>query len=289
MSIKRVFRRNTLVVIFTDILSLIIAGGFALLVRFDFSFIQIPQEYLDHFIHILPFQILLTVVVFWLMRMYHFVWHSVSAHDVVRMILPVIFADLLVFILRKVTGNFMPRSVTVIELMTQLLLLVGSRCSLRLLTALSQGLLQRGDRYSERIMLIGAGEAGRMLAREYMTSKNVSAKLCCVIDDNENKWGKYLEGIPIIGGRDQIADAARRYRVTQIIFAIPTATAVEKKAILEICRDTGCRVRTVPGIYQLVSGDVSIAAVQDIQMEDLLGREPVKLNMEMMDRFLSGR
>ncbi len=289
MSIKKPFSRNTLIMILADIFSLIVAGGFALLVRFDFSFAQIPQEYLDHFLRILPLQVLLTLAVFWLMHMYHFVWRSVSAHDVVRMVPPVILADLSVLLLRMISGNPMPRSVTVIELMCQILLLIGSRCSLRLFSALSQGMLQRSGNYSERIMLIGAGEAGRMLAREYLTSSNVSAKLCCVIDDNEAKWGKYLEGIPVIGGRDKIVEAANRFHITQIIFAIPTATAKEKKDILEICRDTGCRVRTVPGLYQLVSGEVTIAAVKDIQMEDLLGREPVKLNMEMMDRFLSGR
>ncbi len=289
LSIKKPFSRNTLIMILADIFSLIVAGGFALLVRFDFSFAQIPQEYLDHFLRILPLQVLLTLAVFWLMHMYHFVWRSVSAHDVVRMVPPVILADLSVLLLRMISGNPMPRSVTVIELMCQILLLIGSRCSLRLFSALSQGMLQRSGNYSERIMLIGAGEAGRMLAREYLTSSNVSAKLCCVIDDNEAKWGKYLEGIPVIGGRDKIVEAANRFHITQIIFAIPTATAKEKKDILEICRDTGCRVRTVPGLYQLVSGEVTIAAVKDIQMEDLLGREPVKLNMEMMDRFLSGR
>ena len=289
MSIKKPFNRNTLIMILADIFSLIVAGGFALLVRFDFSFAQIPQEYLDHFLRILPLQVLLTLAVFWLMHMYHFVWRSVSAHDVVRMVPPVILADLSVLLLRMISGNPMPRSVTVIELMCQILLLIGSRCFLRLFSALSQGTVQRSGNYSERIMLIGAGEAGRMLAREYLTSSNVSAKLCCVIDDNEAKWGKYLEGIPVIGGRDKITEAANRFHITQIIFAIPTATAKEKKDILEICRDTGCRVRTVPGLYQLVSGEVTIAAVKDIQMEDLLGREPVKLNMEMMDRFLSGR
>ena len=289
MSIKKPFNRNTLIMILADISSLIVAGGFALLVRFDFSFAQIPQEYLDHFLRILPLQVLLTLAVFWLMHMYHFVWRSVSAHDVVRMVPPVILADLSVLLLRMISGNPMPRSVTVIELMCQILLLIGSRCFLRLFSALSQGMVQRSGNYSERIMLIGAGEAGRMLAREYLTSRNVSAKLCCVIDDNEAKWGKYLEGIPVIGGRDKITEAANHFHITQIIFAIPTATAKEKKDILEICRDTGCRVRTVPGLYQLVSGEVTIAAVKDIQMEDLLGREPVKLNMEMMDRFLSGR
>ena len=289
MTIKTPFSLSTLVVMLADALSIIIAAGVALLVRFDFSYNAIPQEYLDGFFRILPWQILLTGVIFWVMRMYHFVWRTVSAHDVVRMVLPVVIASLSVFFLRAMTGNSMPRSVTVVELMGQLLLLIGNRCSLRMSAAVSQWLTQRGGNYSERIMLIGAGEAGRMLAREYLTSRNVSAKLCCVIDDNAEKWGKYLEGIPIVGGRDKIADAARNYRVTQIIFAIPTASAKAKKAILELCRDTGCRVRTVPGIYQLVNGDATITSVKDVQVEDLLGREPVKLNMEMMDHFLGGR
>ena len=289
MSIKQPISRSTLVVMLADMISIIIAGGFALLVRFEFSFAKIPTEHLNAFLRILPWQILLTVVIFWLMHMYHFVWRTVSAHDVVRMVLPVILANLAVFAMRSFLRAPMPRSVTVIELMGQLLLLIGSRCSLRLFSAISQGLAQWGGKYSDRIMLIGAGEAGRMLAREYLTSRNISAKLCCVIDDNEAKWGKYLEGIPIVGGRDKIIEAARSYRVTQIIFAIPTASAKERKAILEICQDTGCRVRTVPGLYQVVSGEVSLESVKDVQVEDLLGREPVQLNMERMDRFLGGR
>ena len=289
VSIRQPFSRSTLVVMLADVLSLVIAGGFALLVRFDFSFEKIPQEYVDSFLRFLPWQILLTVVIFWLMHMYHFVWRTVSAHDVVRMVLPVIVANLSVFAVRSFLRAPMPRSVTVIELMGQLLLLIGSRCSLRLFAAFTQWMTQRSGKYSDRIMLIGAGEGGRMLAREYLTSRNVSAKLCCVIDDNEAKWGKYLEGIPIVGGRDKIREAARSYRVTQIIFAIPTASAKEKKEILELCQDTGCRVRTVPGLYQVVNGEVSLESVKDVQVEDLLGREPVKLNMERMDQFLGGR
>ena len=289
MSTKKPLSRSTLVVMLADVFSIIIAGGFALLLRYEFAYSHIPDTYLQRFYRILPLQIALTVIIFWVMHMYHFVWHSVSAHDVVRMVTPVVIANLSVLFLRTMMNAPMPRSVTVIELLVQILLLIGSRCSLRLFAAFSQGLMQRGGKYTDRIMLIGAGEAGRMLAREYLTSKNIKAKLCCVIDDNEAKWGKYLEGIPIVGGRERIAEAARGYRITQIIFAIPTATAKEKKEILELCRDTGCRVRTVPGLYQLVNGEATIAAVKDVQVEDLLGREPVQLNMERVDSFLSGR
>ena len=121
MSIRQPFSRSTLVVILADVLSLIAAGGFALLVRFEFSFERIPPEYKHAFLRILPWQILLTVVIFWLMHMYHFVWRTVSAHDVVRMVLPVIVANLSVFAVRSFLRAPMPRSVTVIELMGQLL------------------------------------------------------------------------------------------------------------------------------------------------------------------------
>ena len=289
MAIKRPLSRSTLIMMLADALSIIIAGGFALLVRFEFSFSHIPEVYLQRYYRMLPVQIGVTVVIFWFLHMYHFVWRTVSAHDVVRMVAPVAVANLTFFFLSSMAGQVQPRSVRVIELMGQFLLLIGSRSALRLFAAISQSLVQRSGKYNERIMLIGAGEAGRMLAREYLTGKKVSAKLCCVIDDNEAKWGKYLEGIPIVGGRERIADAVRRLHITQIIFAIPSCTARQKKELLEICRDTGCRVRIVPGIYQVVNGEVRLENVKDVQVEDLLGREPVTLNMAMMDRFLGGR
>ena len=138
-------------------------------------------------------------------------------------------------------------------------------------------------------MLIGAGESGRMLSRELRSSPQVKGRLCCVIDDNPQLHGKYLDGVRIVGGRDQIEDAAKRYDITQILFAIPTIQPEEKTAILNICKMTGCRLRVLPGLYQLLNGEVSLSAVKDVQVEDLLGRSPVQLNKAVVSDFLEDK
>lgn len=138
-------------------------------------------------------------------------------------------------------------------------------------------------------MLIGAGESGRMLSRELRTSAQVQGRLCCVIDDNPQLHGKYLDGVRIVGGRDQIENAAKRYNITQILFAIPTIQQEEKAAILNICKMTGCRLRVLPGLYQLLNGEVSLSAVKDVQVEDLLGRSPVQLNKAVVSDFLEDK
>ena len=286
---KKQFAAQTLLIMFVDALLVTLSEALALLARFNFSFGEIEPWQLERWYRYLPLQIAVTLVVFWVMRMYHFVWRSVSAQDVVRMVTAVLLAYLLFFSGSRLLGNRPPRSVLFVELLLQLIFLVGSRCALRIFAAIGQTFAQMGDRYSERVMIIGAGEAGRALAHEFLTSAEISAKLCCAIDDNENKWGKYIEGVPIVGGRDAIVATAKRERVTQIILAIPTAPAKEKREILEICQGTGCRIRIVPAMYQLVSGEVSLANVQDVQVEDLLGREPVKLDTAAMDAFLRGK
>lgn len=283
---KKSFETQAILIMLLDALALALAGGLAFLVRFEFSIDSIPREFLELWYHFLPLQISVTWIVFWLMHMYHFVWRSVSAHDVLHMTLAVLVAYVAFYAVGTLLGNRTPRSVLFIELLCQMVFLVGMRCGLRLYGTLNQTVYQLRHRYTERVMLIGAGEAGRMLTHEFLSSPEIAAKLCCIVDDNKAKWGKYIEGVPIIGGRSIIRTAAKRENITQIIVAIPGASAKEKKEILEICKNTGCRIRIVPGIYQLVNGEVSLASVQDVEVEDLLGREPVKLNTQTLDEFL---
>ena len=135
-------------------------------------------------------------------------------------------------------------------------------------------------------MLIGGGEAGRMLLHELAHSDRVQGQVRCIIDDNPNKWGKYMNSVPILGGRERIEELARKENITQIIFAIPTAPPAERRDILNRCQLTGCRVKTLPGLYQLVNGEVRLSDIKDIQVEDLLGRNPVQLDTGALNRFL---
>ena len=271
-----------------DILLVILAGGVALLVRFDFAFGDIPGDFLNKWMSFLPVQLLITVVVFAWRKMYHYIWQSVSAHDVAEMLLSVVLAFVLSTALSWIVGRRIPISCSLISLMLQLLLLLGIRCAPRFYEVLRDSAFGRRVT-AESIMLIGAGEAGRLLLREIMTKEKTVGRVRCIIDDDPLKWGKYLEGVRICGDRKMIRRIARKERITQIIFAIPSASAKDRKEILELCGQTSCRVRILPELFQLVSREVTMAAVKDIQVEDLLGREPVQLDMERMNGFLSGK
>ena len=271
-----------------DAILIVLAGGLAQFVRYDFSIVSIPHSVLRTWCRFLPFQLIGVYAVFIPRRMYHYLWRSVSIHDVVNMIASTLLAYLVAVVAAWPFGCAMAPSITFITMLCQLCLLVGMRCTLRIYTAVYK--ISRGSaEKTERIMLIGAGEAGRILLQEIHSSAKIMGRVCCVIDDNSAKWGKYLEGVRIYGGRERIPGLVERENITQIILAIPTATARERADILDICKHTGCRIRILPGIYQMVNGEVSMAAVKDVQVEDLLNRDPIKLDLEKIRSFLRGQ
>ena len=273
-----------------DAVCITLSGALALWVRFDFSFNgMLVAGYAERWLRFLPVSIGVTVVCFVLLRMYRYIWHNVGINDVVRMTVSVTLAYVLSTAVTMLLGNEQPRSVLFMQFVFQGILMVGGRCFFRFWRSLHRVVRQVHSRAGERVMLVGAGDAGHILARELLNSDMIDAKLCCVIDDNPNKWNKFFEGAPIVGGRESIPTAVRNQDITQILVAIPTADPADLAEILNICNSTGVRTRTLPGVYQLVSGEVSLSNVRDIQVEDLLGRAPVKLNTQVVDAFLSGK
>lgn len=279
---------KVLIIMLVDTLIMVSSYALALLIRFDFHWSQIPMTYVRSWAPCLIVQLIVTAVVFFWRRMYHYIWRTVNAHDVIRMCVSVVLAFALSNLCCVFLSLPLPASVWVMVFVFQLCGLVGERCALRLWSVVQYS-YGRGNKGEERIMLIGAGESGRMLSRELRTSPQVKGRLCCVIDDNPQLHGKYLDEVRIVGGRDQIEDAAKRYDITQILFAIPTIQQEEKAAILNICKMTGCRLRVLPGLYQLLNGEVSLSAVKDVQVEDLLGRTPVQLNKAVVSDFLEDK
>ena len=277
-----------LFIMVVDIILMCLSAWVALLVRFDFTGGEIPTRYLNASYYCVLIQIVVMLVVFWWQRMYQFIWRTVSAVDVAQMCASVLLSYALGFIVCNFAGVDLPRSVWFMMLVFQLILLVGERCSLRFLGAF-RTTFARHDMDGARVMLIGAGQAGQILARELRASRKVNGRLCCVIDDNPQLQGKYIDGVRIVGGRNCIEDAVKQFGITQIIFAIPTAKEEDRTAILNICNQTGCHLRVLPGLYQLLNGEVSMAAVKDVQVEDLLGRTPVKLDTNVVSRFLQGK
>ena len=277
---------RTLLLVLIDLLLLAAVDGVALFVRFEFSIEEIPMEYINMALDYFPMRAVVTILIFILLRMYRHIWSNISVYDVGQMVLAVIVAYAVSLPAAMYLGYRMPRSVYFMQLFLQLFGFLGMRCSVRFVTMIQQSLESESG---ERIMLIGAGEAGKMLVREAKGSTRVRGKIICIIDDNEKKKGLYMEGIPIVGGRDRILSVAKAERITQIIFAIPTADAKEKKEILDICKKTNCRLRIIPGIYQLMNGEVTVDRLKDVQIEDLLGRAPVKLDQTTLKQFLGGK
>jgi len=288
MNMKTLFHKNQgFVIVVLDCLMMIFSGVLAMLVRFDFSFADVPEWVVQGWLKLFPIQLIVTLLFFWWRKMYHYLWRTVSATDVANMVVSVSLAYLLSVAAGGVAGINLPRSVYFLLLVFLLMTQVGMRCILRFYETFIKR--HKHSDSQERIMIIGAGEAGQALIREIHGSEKIIGKICCIIDDDPEKWNKRLDGVPVVGGRDRIAEIAAIERITQLIFAIPTATAQEKRDILDICKMTKCKIRTLPGIYQMVNGEVELATIKSVQVEDLLGREVVRLNMELVSGFLRDR
>ena len=281
---------SILAILLVDAVIIVAAAVFSLVVRFDFSFQEIPTEWKNIILRFSEVQIVVTVIVFSLRKMYHYLWRTVSVHDVMDMILSATMAFVASYIVSRLLGIwvFTSRAIVFVDAICFSMGLVGIRASYRFYDVFRRG-LERADNRGDRIMIIGAGEAGRALLREISGDGKNRGGVYCIMDDNPFKWGKQMDGVPVVGGRGEIVRAAKKYNISQIIFAIPSASATQKREILEICKETGCKIRAIPGMYQMVSGEVRLADVKDVQVEDLLGREPVRLDTEALNRFLQDK
>ena len=271
--------------------SIILLSYFAaLLLRFEFRISRIPSDYVYGYLWSMPYWILATLMVFYMFRMYHSVWRLVSITEL-RQILR---AHLVLIVVYAVGAFFMqldmPRSYYAMGYILSFCLVTGMRFSYRLLLMYSGK--NEGDRTggTERVMLIGAGRAGQNLIREIQSSRQISnMEVCCLIDDNPAMQGRMLDGIPIVGNRYDIVQMAAEYKINHIIFAIPSADGKSRKEILNICKETGCKLQTVPGIYQLENGNVSVSQLRKVDVADLLGREQIKVNNEEIFSALKDR
>ena len=281
-----------LMLLLADSLIILISYFTALLLRFDFVFSSIPQEYLTGYLWSMPFWIISTVVVFYICRLYHSIWRLASVAElqmilIAYAVLAVVYSVGMLFMEMR-----MPRSYYFIGFLLSFLLTTGMRFSYRILRFYinsSTTELNSEKTEKEHIMVIGAGAAGQVLIKEIINSDKLDAQVVCIIDDNPTKYGRILEGITIVGDRYQIPEMVKKYRVSRIIYAIPEASPEDRKAILNICKDTGCRLQTVPGVYQLVNGEVNISRLRNVEITDLLGRAQVKVNMDEIFASIGGK
>lgn len=278
-----------------DVIAVAASYFFALWIRFDCNYTDIPREYLDVYIRFIPIYAFLVVLVFYFMHLYRSIWRFASYNELYRATIATAITFVINLVGTAVAMNAlgyafdrMPISYYAFGIVLQFGLTVAIRFTYRFVL-LVRGKVQEPTEHLKHVMLIGAGESGQLIYRDIKTAKEISEKVVCFIDDNPNKWGRYIDGITIVGGRDKIIEACQEYGVDKIYLTMPSATVQAKRDILNICKETGCEIKTLPGVYQLVNDEVSISNMKDVAVEDLLGRDTIKVNLDEILEQLSGK
>ncbi len=271
-----------------DIIAVNFSYFAALFLRFDMRISSIPPEYLHAFIMFAPFYTVFALIVFHFLRLYNSLWQFASFDELNRIISSSVITTVFQMLFMTCLIVRMPVSYYIFGALIQFAMIVGIRFSYRYIK------LERNRRYNNQaavhnVMIIGAGAAGKTILREMRNSQGMSGKACCVIDDNPNKWDRTMEGVPVVGGRDSIMNAVKTYNIDRIMFAIPSASTEDKRDILNICKETKCELKSLPGIYQLANGEVSLSKMKAVNVEDLLGRDPIKVDMAEVFRQLTGK
>ena len=280
----------SLYLVIYDIIAVNLAYLMALWFRFDCRFSLIPEVYLKAWIQFAPFYTVLCLAVFTVLKLYRSLWRFAGYSELLRVTAATMVTGFLHFVGITTFFKAMPISYILFGMIIQFCLIIGIRFSYRFVL-LERSRREKAEKKNQgkNILLIGAGDAGRLILRDVQRTEFDVGKVQCIIDDNPNKWGRYIENIPIIGGRDEIMAGVEKYQIQQILIAIPSAKAEEKRDILNICKETGCELKILPGIYQLVNGDVMLSKMKEVAVEDLLGREPIQVNLDEIFEHLKGK
>ena len=275
-----------------DVLSVVAAYFLALMLRFDFKYSHILADkgnYIEGFLTSIPLWCAVTVIVFFFCRLYHSIWRQASVAELEMIILAYAVLIPCYYIAKKLMNLNMPRSYYVMGIIINFCMTTGIRFAFRVALYLIQSFTRRINSEVDRIMVIGAGAAGQVMIKELQNSDKILTKVCCVIDDNPNKKGRMIEGVEIVGNRHDIVNMAQKHRITRIIYAIPSNKAESTSKILNICKETGCKIQTVPGMYQFINDEVSVSRLRDVEVTDLLGREQVQVNNDEILADICGK
>jgi len=273
-----------------DLVAINAAYFLALWLRFDCRFSQIPARYYEAWQKFAPVYTIFCLIVFWFLHLYKSIWRFASYNELSRIALSSIVTTLFHALGITFLYERMPASYYLFGTIIQFLLVIGIRFFYRFVLlerrAREAGRKEQGG---ERVMLIGAGSAGQMILRDLKRASEVNMNVCCIIDDDTNKWNRFIDGVPIVGGRSSILSNVEKYRIEKIFMAIPSCNMGDKREILNICKETGCELKNLPGMYQLLTGEVTADEMKNVEVEDLLGREPAKVDMDEICRYLKDK
>lgn len=260
----------------------------SLIMRFDVGIVSIEPQYISNYVeNVLPYTIM-SLLIFWLFRLYHSLWQYASIAEVYRIAEACIIVELVHFLSNKIMGNMLPRSCYFNAAIYLIIAICASRFMYRMIrTVLNK---YRNIKTSNNVMIIGAGEATNVIMREIQNSSYLAnSNIACIIDDDRRKVGKYIRGVKVIGTRDKIKEAAKLYDIDEIIFAIPSASNEVKRDILNICKETDCTLKILPGVYQMVDGEINVNSIRNVDVLDLLGRDLIEVDIESIMGYVKDK
>ena len=273
-----------------DIVAVNLAYFLALWFRFDCAFSEISDAYFVPFLNFIPVYSVICLVTFMLLRMYNSIWRFASYNELMRILGGTVITSVLHTTLITLSLSFYPTAETIgrmpltyyiVGACLQCIFLVALRFSYRFVL-LVRGRGRSHKNAAKRVMLIGAGNAGQMIMHDGTQLAQQNLKIVCIIDDNPNKWNRNVEGIPVVGGRYSILQNVEKYRIDKIFVAVPSADATSKREILNICKESGCEIKDLPGVTEIINGNARVSDMKDVAVEDLLGREPIRVDMEQI-------
>lgn len=285
----KLFYRRTCLIIY-DIISIIVASYMAVLIRYEFHLDTVPDHFLQPITRFLPLNIILTLCMFYFFRLYHSLWAFAGETELQNLVVSCVLSGLLNSVglqFFKTTQQPVPKSYYFLYIFVLISMVFVSRFSYRFLR--SQKHKQQNKKNGISVMVIGAGEAANVIIKEIVNSNFSTMVIRCIIDDDKGKWGRYIQGIKVAGGRDKIIECADIYDIDEIIVAMPSISRSELRKILEICKETNCKLRSLPGMYQLVNGEVNVSKLRDVEVEDLLGRDPITVDLDSILGYVQNK
>jgi len=286
---KKVLVRRILLIVY-DVIAVYISAFLALLIRFEFN---MGEEFLKYFSEFLDGSIVVagvTVVTFYFFRLYSSLWIYASVKELENVLKACLIVTVSIAALSHLSNHLLlnlPRSFYVIYLLLFIIMIFISRFLYREIREIKNNLID--DSKKKKVLIVGAGIAGATILKEINNSKMINKKVVCIVDDNKEKIGNFLGGVFVAGTIDDVPNLVEKYEIEEIMIAIPSAGNLEMKRIVEICSGTNLELTTLPGIYQLVNGEMSVSQFRKVDIEDLLGREPVDIKMDSLNKNISGR
>ena len=276
---------NKVILLCIDALSVVLCSFLGLLMRFDMNVDHIPGPYIRAVDRMVPAFVVVTLVLFWVMKLYHTLWRFANSRELMAILIAVSGSTVFTIIYSYFTYNAVPRSFFAIYFIC----LLACVCVTRYSTVIIRTIIETRSHghHARNTMIIGAGEAGNMVMKELIMSNYLDARIKCFIDDDRHKHKTYIHGVKVVGGRDKILESVEKYDINEIIIAMPSVSKATIKEIVDICQNTDCELKILPGVYQFVTGDLDPSMIRNVQIEDLLGRETVDVDVQSIMSYVS--